>query len=120
MARTIRRVAAVRALWTALRQARRPDAPSIGAHLAALPRMLHQGFTGRYPYLDKRRVGMTLLGLVYVVSPVDVLPEMFLLVAGLGDDAVVLALLAGTILSETDAFLQWEADRSRTVAGETV
>jgi uncharacterized membrane protein YkvA (DUF1232 family) len=92
----------------------------MATHLAALPRMLHQGFTGRYPYLDKRRVGTSLLGLLYVVSPVDLLPEAVLLLAGLGDDAVVLALLAGTILSETDAFLQWEADQKRTVVGEAL
>ena len=38
------------------------------------------------------------LALAYVVSPVDVMPEALMLLAGLGDDAVVLTWLAGAVL----------------------
>lgn len=120
MAITVRRASALKALLQALRGSRRPGAPGMGTRLAAFPRMLRQGFSGGYPELDKRRVGVFLLGLVYVISPVDVIPELVLPLLGFGDDVVVAGLLVGTFLSETDAFLEWEKRRGRTVPGETV
>jgi uncharacterized membrane protein YkvA (DUF1232 family) len=120
MAITVRRASALKALLQALRGSRRPGAPGMGARLAAFPRMLSQGFSGRYPELDKRRVAVFVIGLVYVISPVDIVPELFVPLLGLGDDAVVAAMLVGTFLSETDTFLEWEKRRGRTVPGETV
>ncbi len=120
MAKSIRRAAALKALWEAVRGARRPGAPSTSARLMAFPRMVVQGYTGRYPHLDKRRIGMVLFSLLYVLSPVDFVPELLVPLLGLGDDAVVLAFLVGSVLSETDAFLEWEADKNRTVVGEVV
>lgn len=120
MAGTVRRAAAMKALWQAFRGARRPGAPAVSTRLRALPRMVAMGLSGRYPYLDKGRLALSLLALVYVVSPVDVVPELVVPLLGFGDDAVVLAFLAGTILSETEAFLAWEADRARTVVGDVV
>jgi uncharacterized membrane protein YkvA (DUF1232 family) len=114
------RVAALTMLAHALRNARRPGAPGIGAHLAAVPRMLALGLTGRYPGLSKSRLAMALLGVLYVVSPVDLMPEILLGVFGLGDDALVAAWVAGAVLSETDAFLRWEADRRQVVVGHVV
>ncbi len=114
------RVAALTALVHALRATRRPGAPGIGAHLAAVPRMLALGLTGRYPGLSKTRLVMALLGVLYVVSPVDLMPEILLGVFGLGDDALVAAWVAGAVLGETDAFLRWEADRRRVVVGQVV
>ncbi len=70
--------------------------------------MVSAGFSGRYPFLDKSRVGVALLGLVYVVSPVDLIPELILPILGLGDDALVAAFSAGALLSEAQAFLDWE------------
>ena len=53
----------------------------------------------------------------YVISPIDLIPEAFLLVLGLADDAVMIAWLAGTVLSETERFLEWEKQRDRLVVG---
>ena len=50
---------------------------------------------------------------VYVVSPIDAVPELFLLAFGLIDDAFVVTWLAGTFLSETERFLEWEKSRGR-------
>jgi uncharacterized membrane protein YkvA (DUF1232 family) len=55
------------------------------------------------------------LGLAYLVSPVDLVPEAFLGLIGLGDDAVVALWLAGTFLAETDRFLGWETSSRPTV-----
>jgi uncharacterized membrane protein YkvA (DUF1232 family) len=82
--------------------------------------MLAMGLTGRYPYLDKKRLALSVVALVYVLSPVDMVPELLVPLLGLGDDALVGAMLLGTVLSETEAFLAWEADRARTVVGEVV
>jgi uncharacterized membrane protein YkvA (DUF1232 family) len=116
-----RRVAALAVFWRALRAGGRPGAPGIGAQLAAVPRMLWLGFTGRYPGLVKSRIVLAALGVLYVVSPVDVMPEILLGVFGLGDDALVAAWVAGSLLGETDAFLRWEAAGGRrVVVGQVV
>jgi uncharacterized membrane protein YkvA (DUF1232 family) len=114
----IGRTTAARALWTAVRGARRPGGPSVRDQAAAIPRMLAHGLTGRYPGLDRGRIALAALGLVYLVSPFDLIPEALFLVIGLGDDAVVAAWIAGTLLSEVAAFLEWERGRSRIVPGE--
>ena len=113
------RIAAFTVLWRALRSSRRPGAPGIGAQLAAAPRMVRLGLSGKYPGLDGRRVGLAVLGLLYIVWPLDILPDVIPLL-GLGDDAFVAAWIAGAVLGETDRFLQWEADRKRVVTGEVV
>jgi len=117
---TVRRVAALKALWDAVRGASTPGAPGVGERLRALPRMLAMAASGRYPQLSRGRIALLVLGVVYVISPIDAVPEIFLPLIGLADDAVVVAWLAGTVLSETEAFLRWESDRARTILGEVV
>lgn len=116
----IHRVAALKALWTALRATRHPGVPGIAERLAAVPRMVALVVTGRYREVDLRRVGLAVLGLVYVLSPLDLAPEMFLGLFGVGDDAAVLAWVFGAVLAETGTFLEWEHQRRRTVVGEVV
>jgi uncharacterized membrane protein YkvA (DUF1232 family) len=124
MAATIRRMAALKALAQVLRGTRAPGAPSVRERLSALPRMLSLGLSGRYPHLDKSRIALAGLALLYVISPVDLVPELLLPLIGLGDDAFVAAWLAGTLLSETEIFLAWEkvaADPDvRVVVGEVI
>jgi uncharacterized membrane protein YkvA (DUF1232 family) len=50
-----------------------------------------------------------------VISPIDLIPEAFLLVVGLVDDAVMITWLAGAVLAETERFLEWEKQRERVV-----
>ncbi len=118
--KSVRRAAAFKVFAQALRGSRGPGSVGVGARLGAVPRMLSQGFRGRYPGLDKGRVAISFLGLVYVLSPVDAIPEIIVPLLGLGDDAVVAAFVVGSLLSEVDAFLEWEAQQSRTVVGEVV
>ncbi|OLB78322.1 MAG: hypothetical protein AUI14_13485 [Actinobacteria bacterium 13_2_20CM_2_71_6] len=108
------RKAALTALWTALTSSRR-GGPSLGRRLAAIPRMLGASLTGRYDG-KARLAAMTLAG-VYIVSPIDFVPEAFLLWFGLIDDAAVAVWLAGAVLSETDRFLEWEARRAQVIPG---
>lgn len=110
-----RRLAAFTALWRAVTRAREPGAPDLRARLRALPRMLAAAVSGRYPGLGRGRSALFVLGLVYLISPVDVVPELLLTVFGLGDDAVVALWLGGAFLVETDRFLGWERKGSMTV-----
>lgn len=76
--------------------------------LRAVPRMLGGALSGRYPQMSRARLGMIVVALAYLVSPVDLVPEAFLALLGLTDDAVVALWLGGAFLSETDRFLDWE------------
>lgn len=117
---SVRRVAAMRALWAVAWEARRHGVPGLRERLAAVPRMVRLGLSGRYPYLDKGRLGLMLLAAAYVLSPVDLVPEVVVPLFGLGDDAVMAVWLVGALMAEAGAFLDWEGGRSRTVAGEVV
>ncbi|HVL86029.1 MAG TPA: YkvA family protein [Pseudonocardia sp.] len=110
-----RRVAALRALWQAMSRGRRPDAPGLGEQLRAVPRMLTAALSGRYPHLGRGRLALLVLAVAYLVSPVDLVPEMVLALLGLADDAFVALWLGGAFLVETDRFLQWERDRPEIV-----
>jgi uncharacterized membrane protein YkvA (DUF1232 family) len=105
-------LAAFTALAKAFAGSRRPGQAGVLTLLRVVPRMVAAGFSGRYPHLDKRRVGVALLGVLYVLSPVDLIPELILPILGFGDDALVAAFSAGSLLSEAQAFLDWE--RSQT------
>lgn len=105
------RVAAFRALWQALTRGGRPGGPGVFERLRALPRMLGAAASGRYRDLGRGRLAMLVLAIAYLASPIDLVPELFLPLIGLGDDAVVALWLAGTVLAETDRFLGWEKDR---------
>lgn len=117
MARTLHRTAAFTALAKALTKGSR-GGPSVGKRLAALPRMMMA--TARGEYDGGMRVAMMAAATAYVVSPIDVVPEMFLFVFGLVDDAAMIAWLAGTVLSETDRFLEWERQRASILPGTVV
>ncbi|OZM77416.1 hypothetical protein CFP66_36345 [Pseudonocardia sp. MH-G8] len=80
----------------------------MGDRLRAIPRMARDALSGRYPELPRGRLGMLVLALAYLVSPVDLVPEAFLALLGLADDAVVALWLGGALLVETDRFLEWE------------
>jgi uncharacterized membrane protein YkvA (DUF1232 family) len=49
-----------------------------------------------------------LAALVYIVSPVDLVPEGLFTVFGLADDAMLVAWLASALVNDTEAFLHWE------------
>lgn len=118
--RQVGRVTALRLLWAALRGQRRPGSPGLGAHLAALPRMAAAAWRGRYPGLSRQRLGLMALAVLYIASPVDLVPESVFLLLGLTDDALVLTWLAGAVLADTDQFLRWEDARRHTVQGSVV
>lgn len=102
------RAGAWRALAAALARSRRPGDPGLLDQLSALPRLVVATARGRYTGTSTQRLALMALAAAYVVSPVDLVPEAVFLLAGLADDALVLAWLAGAVLDETSAFLRWE------------
>jgi uncharacterized membrane protein YkvA (DUF1232 family) len=112
MARALKRTAAFTALARALMSGR-GGGPSVGKRLAALPRMLRA--TAKGDYDGGLRIALMAAATAYVISPIDVIPEAVFLVLGLADDAVMITWLAGTVLAETERFLEWERQRDRVV-----
>ncbi|MBO3738161.1 YkvA family protein [Actinoplanes flavus] len=112
MAKTLKRAAAFTALARALTAGTR-GGPTLAQRLGALPRMIAATVRGRYD--GGLRLALMAAATAYVVSPVDAVPEMFVFLFGLVDDAVAVTWLAGTILSETERFLEWEQTRSALV-----
>ena len=101
----------LRSLGMALRAATRPGAPGVGERLAAVPRMIRAALRGEYDGLPIGRLVGMLGAIVYVLSPVDLVPEGLLSVIGLADDALLVTWLAGTLVNDTEAFLAWERGR---------
>jgi uncharacterized membrane protein YkvA (DUF1232 family) len=60
---------------------------------------------------------------LYILSPLDAIPELFTLFVGLIDDVFVATWLAGSLLAETERFLEWEAQgrpKSSVIPGEVL
>jgi uncharacterized membrane protein YkvA (DUF1232 family) len=112
MAKQLIRAAAFSALARALMAGAR-GGPSISKRIAALPRMIKA--TARGEYDGGLRMAMMAAATAYVVSPIDVIPEAFFLIFGLADDALMITWLAGSVLAETERFLEWEKQRDRVV-----
>jgi uncharacterized membrane protein YkvA (DUF1232 family) len=119
--RGLRQRAAFLALGRALVQGRRPGSPGLGDRARAVPRMASGALTGRYRMLTRGRLALLVLAVLYLVSPVDLVPEAVFSVFGLLDDGVVALWLAGALLVETQRYLEWEgADRPPVVDGTVV
>ncbi|HEX7744812.1 MAG TPA: YkvA family protein [Micromonosporaceae bacterium] len=115
MAKSLKRTAAFTALGRALVSGAR-GGPSVGTRLAALPRMIKASSRGEYD--GGLRVAMMAAATAYVLSPIDLLPEGFLMIFGLADDALMATWLAGSVLAETERFLEWEARRAAVIPGK--
>jgi uncharacterized membrane protein YkvA (DUF1232 family) len=75
-------------------------------HLRALFRMLRDTARGRYRPATLTVVSAVAV-LLYILSPVDLIPD-FLLGIGLLDDAAFFMWMLGKIRGELDRFVEWE------------
>ena len=75
------------------------------ARLAALPRLVRDVLRGRWDGVSRGRLAVMAVAVVYVVSPVDLLPEAILTIPGLADDAMVVGWLVTALLGATTAYL---------------
>jgi len=107
-----------RMAWTALLRVFKPGTPGLGRRLGAVPRMIAASLRGQYD--GKARLAMMTVAGLYIVSPVDLVPELFLTVLGLVDDAAVAVWFAGALLDETERFLEWERRRATVISGQAL
>ncbi|WP_433507171.1 YkvA family protein [Pseudonocardia halophobica] len=115
------RRAALLTLARVIVQSRKQGSPGLGDRARALPRMVTGALSGRSGVLTRGRLGLLVLAIAYLVSPVDLVPEALTSVFGLVDDGVVALWLGGALLVETQRFLEWERDgRPQVVDGELV
>lgn len=99
-----------KAAYAAAASAAAAEGPaSFGARLASIPRLVRDVLAGRYDGLSKGRLGLMALALLYVLSPVDLIPEAILPVIGLADDAAVAVWLVAALFGATNAYRAWEA-----------
>ena len=75
MARTTARWAGLLGVARALHAANRPGGPGLGEQLSAVPRMVGASVQGRYDGLSRGRLAMIVMLLLYVILPIDFLPE---------------------------------------------
>jgi uncharacterized membrane protein YkvA (DUF1232 family) len=105
----------------AFARAFKPGTPGIGRRLSAMPRMIRASLRGEYD--GGMRLFLMAAASLYIISPLDAIPELFTAFIGLIDDAFVVTWLTGALLSETERFLEWEKGQGRgphVVAGRVV
>lgn len=78
--------------------------------LPLLARLLKAWKRGSYRGLSMRTIVSLAAALLYIVSPIDLMPD-FIPGIGLIDDAAVLALLLHSIAQDLAAFRVWEQNR---------
>ena len=95
----------------ALARAFKPGTPGIGRRFAAMPRMIKASLRGEYD--GGMRLFLMAAASLYILSPLDAIPELFTAFIGLIDDAFVVTWLTGALFSETERFLEWEKAQGR-------
>ncbi|GGS74365.1 hypothetical protein GCM10010156_36640 [Planobispora rosea] len=98
--------------WKAYREVTRPGTPGLGARLRAIPRLVGSVLNGSYPGMGRGKLAMLGLGVLYMISPVDVIPE-FLMLIGVVDDFGVFLWLMGSLLGESGRYVEWERNHVR-------
>ncbi|MEV5963373.1 YkvA family protein [Kribbella sp. NPDC051952] len=76
----------------------------------ALPRLLRETRQGTYGDLPKSRITLWLVALVYLISPIDILPDL-LPVIGVTDDAGVAVWLLTSVSTAAGLYLRRERDQ---------
>ncbi|MEV0291521.1 MULTISPECIES: YkvA family protein [unclassified Kribbella] len=97
------------------RRAERGEPEPIGdvfERARALPRLLRAARRGDYPGLPTSRMALWGLAVVYLISPIDVLPELLPLL-GIADDAGVAVWLLTSVSTATGLYLRHERDQQR-------
>jgi len=79
---------------------------SFGTQVMLLLEMLRDYFTGNYTILPYRIMGGVVFSLLYVLNPIDIIPDIF---PGLGfmDDALLVALLLAWASSDIELYRAW-------------
>ncbi|AKB55995.1 MULTISPECIES: YkvA family protein [Methanosarcina] len=85
---------------------RSTDFRNIWYYLGLLFSMLLDSFKGRYP-LPKKTALLLIFAFLYLISPVDIIPDVFPLI-GLVDDVAVLVFSLNFIRSDLENYRAWK------------
>jgi len=86
------------------------DGPvGFGSRVASIPRLVRDTLNGSYDGLGTSKLLAMAIAVLYIVSPIDFLPEGLLTVPGLLDDAAVGGWLIASLLAATTAYRAWES-----------
>ncbi|GAA4580301.1 hypothetical protein GCM10023194_08290 [Planotetraspora phitsanulokensis] len=95
------------ATWRAYQEVSQPGSPGLLTRLRALPRMIRGSMRGDFPGLSRGRLGMLGMAVLYIVSPIDAIPEFFIGI-GIVDDFGVFLWLVTSLLGASGEYVQWE------------
>ncbi|MEU8321315.1 YkvA family protein [Nonomuraea sp. NPDC048881] len=95
------------AAWRTYREVTKPGTPGMLTRVRAIPRMIGAVTRGRYDGMGKGRLALMALGVVYILSPVDVIPD-FLVLIGVADDFGVFLWLIASLLGESGRYVEHE------------
>jgi uncharacterized membrane protein YkvA (DUF1232 family) len=107
-------------LAKAFRTATRPGTPGLGTRLTALPRLVRATIKGEYTGTSRLRLLFIAGALIYLISPIDLIPVVLVPLIGLSGDALVISWIAASLINATESFLRWEGDRHLIVPGYIV
>ena len=118
-----------KAAYAAAAAAAASDGPvGFAQRVGSIPRMVRDVMSGRFDGIGRRRLLIMVLAVVYIVSPIDLLPEAVLTIPGMLDDAGIAAWLVAALFGATTAYRHWEngqastptVDDPRVVPGEVL
>ncbi len=75
---------------------------------------------GQYRELSTSKIVLLLAALAYIISPIDLVPELFIPLFGAADDVGVAVWLTAMLLGETERFLHWEQIGTDYIEGEVL
>ncbi|MFI0374248.1 YkvA family protein [Actinomadura sp. 1N219] len=115
-----RSAAAAGQAWQIYAETLKPDAPGLWERVRAVPRMLKSALRGQYKGLSHATLGLLALGVVYIISPIDAVPDVIPVVGIVDDTGLALWMLAVLVKSAGD-FVTWErGGRPTVLVGEPV
>lgn len=77
----------------------------LGKRIGALLPMLRDAFTGRWVDAPRFKLLAGLIGIGYVLSPLDLLPEVLMGPFGLGDDLAIAVVSVAALLGSAESWL---------------
>ena len=107
-------------LANAFRTATRPGTPGLGTRLTSLPRLVRASIRGEYTGTSRLRLLLIAGALLYLISPIDLVPVVLVPLLGLSGDALVISWIAASLINATELFLRWEGARNLVVRGYLV
>lgn len=76
--------------------------------------LIHDAVFGKYKGWSKKNVVLALAALIYLISPIDLVPD-FLIGIGFGDDLAVIAWAFAKLSLELKRYVAWRRDQGRPV-----